>query len=352
MHGHALRFKLFYNLHGMGHILRRFPRQAHNQVHVDIVKSHLPGQMVLFQNLTDRMPSPDKIQGLLLHRLGIDGDAGDAVIPQHLQFLRRYAVGASRFDRKLLHGIHGEPALYSADQPVQILRGEGRRGAAADVDGLQHFPLHLLRDIIHLPEHGVKVLSRPSLPGSDGEGGEGAVEAGGRAEGNSRIEAVAVHRVCSRKKFLLPLCHLHAEVPLLLSRVVGFLHIIPDGLRGFPGKQLRQGNLGGPDAGEISPGKIPSRIVPEHPVKAALDLILCPAPVGKVGGKCLRKRLFVPVFFHPKPQLIPVFFPRHLRKPCDTESFRCVLLPVREGLTGKIGHQKLTNILFKGSIVQ
>ena len=42
------------------------------------------------------------------------------------------------------------------------------------------------------PDQGVQVQAGPALPLADGVGGEGTVEAGGRAERNSHIEAVSV----------------------------------------------------------------------------------------------------------------------------------------------------------------
>ena len=47
------------------------------------------------------MTASNQIQGLLVHGLGINGNSGNPMVPQHLQFFLSYAVRPSGFHGKL-----------------------------------------------------------------------------------------------------------------------------------------------------------------------------------------------------------------------------------------------------------
>ena len=81
------------------HITDRLSGQSGDQVHIDIVKSQLPGQFKRRHGLLHRMPPPHQVQRLLLHGLWIHGNAAHREFLQHLQLLFRNAVRPPR-----LHG--------------------------------------------------------------------------------------------------------------------------------------------------------------------------------------------------------------------------------------------------------
>ena len=108
MHRHAVRSECLDLLHCLADIVDRLLRQTHDQVHIDIVKSQLPRQQEFFLHILHRMTASDEVKRRLLHRLRIDGNTGNAVIPEHLQLFARDAVRTSRLNGKFNCLFHRE----------------------------------------------------------------------------------------------------------------------------------------------------------------------------------------------------------------------------------------------------
>ena len=75
MDGDVLRLQGEHPLQGAAEALKGVPGQAGDQVHVDGVKAHLPGQGVGVQDVPGGVFPSDGGKHLVLQGLGIDGDA-------------------------------------------------------------------------------------------------------------------------------------------------------------------------------------------------------------------------------------------------------------------------------------
>ena len=67
-----------------------------------------PRQQEFFLHILHRMTASDEVKRRLLHRLRIDGNTGNAVIPEHLQLFARDAVRTSRLNGKFNCLFHWE----------------------------------------------------------------------------------------------------------------------------------------------------------------------------------------------------------------------------------------------------
>ena len=71
--------RAFYLLQGAPHIVHILLRKPHNQIHVDVVKSQLPGHVKPILHHIHGVVAANQVQGLLVHGLGINGDTADAM---------------------------------------------------------------------------------------------------------------------------------------------------------------------------------------------------------------------------------------------------------------------------------
>ena len=138
------------------------------------------------------MSPADDLQCFLVHGLGIDGNPGDGVLFDDFQFFPGNAVRTARFHGKLLHLAEIKMPLDLCQQPVQLLRFQGRRGSAADVDRIQLPFLINLRPVGNLLAESIQIIVHLLFPDGKGAGAEGTVEADTGTERDPHIEAVAV----------------------------------------------------------------------------------------------------------------------------------------------------------------
>ena len=136
------------------------------------------------------MTAANALQHLVVHGLGIDGNAADLVGGHNPQFFLGDGLGPAG-----LHGIFpaGRPVkvgIHRREQRLQLLLVEGGGSAAADIDAAQGdvvFPqqlsgrLHLLQQAVHIGLHHM-------APSSHIVADEGAVAALCRAEGDADIQ--------------------------------------------------------------------------------------------------------------------------------------------------------------------
>ena len=104
MNGQAVRCQFHDPFDCTLYIRLQFPRQSQDQIHINIVEADLSRQPICRKYLFHAGLSADDIQCLLLHSLGIHGDAADLMTIQYLQLLSGDAVGTTGFHSEFLHG--------------------------------------------------------------------------------------------------------------------------------------------------------------------------------------------------------------------------------------------------------
>ena len=137
MDRNAVRIKRRDFLHRMLDLRLSLTRKPDDQIHINIVKSKRPCKGKGLLRLLDGMLSSDQIKRFLVHRLRVDRDAADAMIPQHLQLFCRNAVRTSGFHRKLPEPAVVKSFLQLCQKAIQLFRLQRRRSASADVDCIQ-----------------------------------------------------------------------------------------------------------------------------------------------------------------------------------------------------------------------
>ena len=161
-----------------------------DKVHIDVGEAcghHLAHGAA---DVVRRVAAADGGKDAVLHRLGVDGNAGDAVCAEDGELFGVDGVGAARLDGGLRKGGEIEAPLEPCEQAVHLLRRERGRRAAAHVEGLDmqaEGADHRAR-LLDLVEEGGEVGL------DEGEGllhalrDEAAVGAAGRAERDADIE--------------------------------------------------------------------------------------------------------------------------------------------------------------------
>ncbi len=146
MDGHAVRGKLLDLPQRIFHIRCRLSRKPRDQIHIDIVKPKLPCCIKSFLHFIHGVPPPDSVESLLLHRLGIYGNPGNPMAPDHFQLFFRYAVRPSCLHRILQKILPGK-MLFNAGQKLFKLRSaQGCGSTAAYIDGIELFSCGFLRN--------------------------------------------------------------------------------------------------------------------------------------------------------------------------------------------------------------
>ena len=172
--------------------LHRVPRQARDEVHVDVLVACFPGVGVAVQNVLCRVLAANTGQHLVREGLGVDGDAGGPVLLDDRQLFGVGAVRAARLHGVLHHLREVKVLPHGAHQLAQLVRREAGGGAAANVDaaeGQARF-VSLYFDLLHLPAEAVHIglhhLAVPVQIAAD----KAAIAAPGGAERDTDIEAV------------------------------------------------------------------------------------------------------------------------------------------------------------------
>ena len=256
MHRHAFRGQAAAPGQGLQEHLQRFPRQTGDQIHVDMMKAAPPGQGISALRLGGGVPPPDPTQGFIVHGLGVDGDAGGPVIPNHPQFFFVNGVRPARF-----HGHFPCPVnegLGGGQHPIQQRRGQGSGRAAAHVKrpGTQSFffqQFQCSRDFLFQSVH----IGRQLLPFSHFAAQKGAVSAPGNAERNAHIQVhIPVIRFpdppLNGYDFRKQACFFGQNIKDFFCFPCGFLQ------SQAPAHALVQ-QAGGPDAGQGTPGRRAAR---------------------------------------------------------------------------------------------
>ena len=169
------------------HILQRLLGKSHDQIHIDVVKAQLPGHVKFLLHHVHSVAASDEIQGLLVHSLGIDGDAGDAVGLKNRKLLPGDAVRPSRLHGKFQGMLRVKQLLHTFQKPIQFLCLQGCGSPASYVDRIQRPPGHPARGVRELLKQGIQIKPCPSLPLAHRIGREGAVQTGRRTKWDSHI---------------------------------------------------------------------------------------------------------------------------------------------------------------------
>ena len=254
VHGHALRGQGDHLLQRRGEDLRRFARQRRDQIHVDVVKAQLPGQLVGADRVLAAVAAADAREGLVAEGLGVDGDAADLHAAQHFQLLPVDGVRPTGLHRPLHRAGKGLPGC--GEDARKILAGNRRGRAAADV-GRAHVKPRLAHQPggeLDLPQQrpgvgGDQLLVAPDLPR-----GEGAVAAAGLAEGDANVEVKAA--LLRRAHAALHLRDLAEQLRPVGGHVELAHHVGAGGFHGKPRVQRLVQQPRGTDARQRTPGQL------------------------------------------------------------------------------------------------
>ena len=136
MDGDILRLQGQHSIEGAAKALKAVPGQPGNEVHVDGIKAHLPGQSVGVQNVLGAVTAADGLEHRILQSLGIDGNAADARLPEGQQLLPVDGVRAAG-----LHGIfyavlHRQLPVDGLQQLGELGSGQGGGGSSPHIQGV------------------------------------------------------------------------------------------------------------------------------------------------------------------------------------------------------------------------
>ena len=229
--GDVLRGQLQQALHRMAEAVQRIGGQSGDDVHIDVVKAQLPGHLIAVHHRLGRMLAAHEAQHIVVEGLGIDADAGDAGLPDHLELFPGDGIRPTGLDGVLPHLREVKVFGHTVGEPLELLGSDGGGGAAAKVDGAQlqpGLPGHF-GGVGDLLAQAVDVLIHELVGLFDGMGYKGAVQAPGRTERNGDVQTEAVRGVPGEDGMLLLLGG-KGQIQLLLGDQV----VLPQ----FPGNLL------------------------------------------------------------------------------------------------------------------
>ena len=170
--------------------LGRILGQARDEVHVDVREVRGAHLLHGTADVVRRMAAADGRKHVILHRLGIDGNARGVVRAQHAQLLFIDRVGAACLDRQFGEICKVEVLLELCEQTVHLAGRQRGRRAAAHVEGLDVQP-HLAHE---LPRGGDLVKERLEVRLHEREGlfhalrHKAAIRAARGAEGDADVK--------------------------------------------------------------------------------------------------------------------------------------------------------------------
>lgn len=123
-----------------GKALGRVLGQARDEVHVDV--REVGGAHLLHRaaDVVRRVAAADGREDVVLHRLGVDGNARGVVRAQHAQLFFVDRIGTARLDRELGEITEVKILLQFREQAVHLIGGQRGRRAAAHVERLDVQP--------------------------------------------------------------------------------------------------------------------------------------------------------------------------------------------------------------------
>ena len=164
--------------------------KACDEIHVDVREARAPDLFHRAANIVRRVAAADGRKHVILHRLGVDGNARGVVRAQHAQLFFVDRVGAARLDRQLGETRKVKILLKLCEKAIHLIGRQRGRRAAAHVEGLDVQP-HLAHE---LPRGGDLVKERFEVGLDEREGlfhalgDEAAIGAARGAEGNADVE--------------------------------------------------------------------------------------------------------------------------------------------------------------------
>ena len=120
--------------------LGRVLGQTCDEVHVDVREARGAHLLHRAADVVRRVAAPDGREDVVLHRLGVDGNARGVVRAQHAQLFFVDRVGTARFDRELGETSKVKILLQFCEQAVHLVGGQRGRRAAAHVERLDVQP--------------------------------------------------------------------------------------------------------------------------------------------------------------------------------------------------------------------
>lgn len=121
VHGDALRPQGEHAAHGFAEAFQAVARQPGDQVHIDVAEPRPARERERFQRLRRRVLPADAPEHLVVHRLGVDADAGDPVPLQGGEAFRRHGVRPAGFHREFPAGRQVEALPDRAEQRRELL---------------------------------------------------------------------------------------------------------------------------------------------------------------------------------------------------------------------------------------
>ena len=164
--------------------------KACDEIHVDVREARGAHLLHGAADIVRRVAAADGRKHVILHRLGVDGNARGVVRAQHAQLFFVDRVGAARLDRQLGETHKVKILLKLCEKAIHLIGRQRGRRAAAHVEGLDVQP-HLAHE---LPCGGDLVKERLKIRLDEREGlfhalgDEAAIGAARGAEGNADIE--------------------------------------------------------------------------------------------------------------------------------------------------------------------
>ena len=157
--GDILRLQSQHSIERAAEALKAVPGQPGDEVHVDGLKAHLPGQSVGVQDILGAVAAADGLEHRILQGLGIDGDAADARLPESHQLLPVDGVGAAG-----LHGIfyavlHRQVPVDGLQQLGELGSGQGGGGSSPHIQGVDGLarPAQTLAGDGDLPQNALQI---------------------------------------------------------------------------------------------------------------------------------------------------------------------------------------------------
>ena len=249
MHGDVVGRESDGRIDAAAKFFEALPREARDEVAVGD-KAEGAGKFERFPHLFRRVLPADRFERAVGKRLRVDADARDAIFLAEGELLFGEHVGAPRLHR--VFAAVGAERLHRFQHGAELLRLQGKGGAAADIDGAKVLPqpLGALEFALHGVEIGGDVLPRLV----DGRGDEGTVDAARRAEGQRDVE-IAVALFALKDALLRP-----DDAGDKFDVVLPDVHLVKERQKIAPLFELPARKAGGTDARQRAPGKMPRKM--------------------------------------------------------------------------------------------
>ena len=270
---------LFQRIGKGGHRVRR---QAGDQIHVDALKTGLLGVAEGPHRSFSRVAAADDPQHLIVHGLGVDAHAVTAQGADGLQLGQAQGVRAAALYRIFYQACQVKIPCNFGHQPFHLFLGQGGGGAAADVEGSDPFAA-VMQELSHMDDlllQGVQKTGQEAAEFFNARADKAAIGAAGGAEGDADIEGNVIF-FQQTGGLDRGAGGLDAQPPPFGQHMILLLEQALCAFLRAAGEQMARGQLGGPHAGQASPGR---RLAQLHG-RRVIGILQQSAAAGHVTGQ-------------------------------------------------------------------